>query len=130
MSENSHLPSILRVPAGNVPDAINRGCAPRYSRNPLCGLGRVDALSRLPAGEHATERPPPGLLQLARFAVGARHRRGHLGHSASYGPKRHAPLTWPECARGDGAERGNPGLRCERRSHKWKKPRFPRAGAC
>ena len=72
MSEKSRLSSILRVPARNVPDAINRGCAPRYSRNSPLWLGRVDALSRLPAREHATERPPPGLLQLARFAVGSR----------------------------------------------------------
>ena len=68
----------------------------------------------------------PGLLQLARFAVWSRHRRGHLGHSASYGPKRHPALTWPECARGDGAERGNPGLRCERRRHKLKNHLPPR----
>lgn len=52
---------------------------------------------------------------------GPAHRHGQLGHLASYGPKRYPELTWPECARGDGAERrGNPGLRCERRSHKWK----------
>jgi len=73
-----------------------------------------------PPGNTLLSATPPGLLQLARFAVWSRHRRGHLGHSASYGPKRHPALTWPECARGDGAERGNPGLRCERRSHKWK----------
>src|SRR5271157_948271 len=34
--------------------------------------------------------------------------------------ERHPALRWPELARGDGAERGNLGLRCERRSHKWK----------
>src|SRR6202034_2193202 len=37
-----------------------------------------------------------------------------------YGPKRHPALRWPELVRGDRAERGNLGLRCERRSHKWK----------
>src|SRR5262245_20155318 len=34
--------------------------------------------------------------------------------------ERHPALRWPELARGGGAERGNLGLRCERRSHKWK----------
>jgi hypothetical protein len=34
--------------------------------------------------------------------------------------ERHPAFRWPELARGDGAERGNLGLRWERRSHKWK----------
>src|SRR5215471_2122793 len=34
--------------------------------------------------------------------------------------ERHPALRWPELARGGRAERGNLGLRCERRSHKWK----------
>src|SRR5664279_5050506 len=38
-----------------------------------------------------------------------------------YGPKRHPALRWPELVRGGRAERGNLGLRWERRSHKWKK---------
>src|SRR2546429_4822131 len=33
---------------------------------------------------------------------------------------RHPALRWPELVRGDCAERGNLGLRCERRSRKWK----------
>jgi hypothetical protein len=34
MSEKGYLPSILRrVPTRNVSEAINRGCAPPYSRN-------------------------------------------------------------------------------------------------
>src|SRR5258708_12719562 len=37
-----------------------------------------------------------------------------------YGPRRHPALRWPELVRGDGAERGNLGLRCQRISHKWK----------
>jgi hypothetical protein len=37
-----------------------------------------------------------------------------------YGPKRHPALRWPELVGGDRAERGNLGLRCERRSRKWK----------
>src|SRR5664280_3051453 len=37
-----------------------------------------------------------------------------------YGPKRHPALRWPELVRGGRAERGNLGLRCERRSRKWK----------
>src|SRR5580704_13923968 len=37
-----------------------------------------------------------------------------------YGPKRHPAWRWPELVRGDRAERGNLGLRCKRRSHKWK----------
>jgi hypothetical protein len=37
-----------------------------------------------------------------------------------YGPKRHPALRWPELVGGGRAERGNLGLRCERRSRKWK----------
>jgi hypothetical protein len=37
-----------------------------------------------------------------------------------YGPKRHPALRWPELVRGGRAERGNLGLRCQRRSRKWK----------
>src|SRR5450755_4820126 len=37
-----------------------------------------------------------------------------------YGPKRHPALRWPELVRGGRAERGNLGLRCKRRSRKWK----------
>src|SRR5437763_10399403 len=34
--------------------------------------------------------------------------------------ERHPALRWPELVRGGRAERGNLGLRCQRRSRKWK----------
>src|ERR1700745_1217248 len=34
--------------------------------------------------------------------------------------ERHPAFKWPELVRGDKAKRGNLGLRCKRRSHKWK----------
>src|SRR5437764_3218257 len=34
--------------------------------------------------------------------------------------ERHPALRWPELVKGGRAERGNLGLRCERRSRKWK----------
>src|SRR5215469_2677782 len=45
---------------------------------------------------------------------------GQASAEPVYGPRRHPALRWPELARGDRAERGNLGLRCERRSRKWK----------
>jgi hypothetical protein len=45
---------------------------------------------------------------------------GRASAGPVYGPKRHPALRWPELVRGGRAERGNLGLRCERRSRKWK----------
>ena len=45
---------------------------------------------------------------------------GNSSGEACLRTERHPALRWLELARGGRAERGNLGLRCERRSHKWK----------
>jgi hypothetical protein len=75
----------------------------------LASVGRVDAYPGFPPGNTLLSAHPQGFFNWHGSPWGPASEVVTGSSRQLYGPKRHPALTWPECARGDGAERGNPG---------------------